>query len=78
MLNGTFMAIYRNIMSPRVLVSFNDVIMENSGMTIIMTGMPSAVANIFCRIIFPLNLKRDRAYAAGAATMIIRVQETAV
>ena len=65
-------------MSPRVFVSFNDVIMEKRGITIMITGMPNAVANRFCRIMLPLNLKRDRAYAAGAATRIIMVQEIAV
>ena len=59
MVNGTFIAMYRKMIRPRVLVSFMLVMTENRGMMIIMTGMPSAVANMFCRNMLPRNLKRE-------------------
>lgn len=69
--NGTLMQMYKKIRTPRELVIRSEVIAENSGIIIMIAGIPSAVTKRFLSSRFPRNSKRESTYAAGAETRTI-------
>ena len=75
---GTEVAVYIKIKVKCVPLNFNVLTIENSGITIIIPGIPSAVIILF--LIKPLNLNLNlvRQYAAGALTIIVRIHEGTV